>query len=151
MGNKIKLRQSKNNTLVVDSVSSQCVGRNSFATEKMHEKSIKSGIEIVGTGTIELQACDACSKTYVSNKLCMLLVQSGLDSTAIVDQGESLLYLSQSGDYGSTFDGVSHAHCGNQKICFRCQHPTQAQWKRYAHPHKKDYQVGKGDPNSKTT
>ena len=115
MGKKNKRMPSKKKILAVDSDSRQCACGNGFAVKKLHVKSIKVGIVIAGTEMVGLQICDACAKTCIGKKICMLLVQNGLDTAAVENQDESLLYPSQAREYGYVAEDVTYVHSGNQR------------------------------------
>ena len=54
MDKNTKRRQSKNNTLVIDSGSIQYFCENCFVVEKFHGKTVKADVAIAGTETIDL-------------------------------------------------------------------------------------------------
>ena len=77
---------------------------------------IQARMAIAGTATIELEVCDARANAYVLNKPFMLLIKNRLDATKSQSQDESLLYPSQTRDYGSIVDHIAHIHGVNQRI-----------------------------------
>ena len=71
------------------------------------------------TVTIELEACDAYSKTYVLNNPFIFLIKNGLDDAKFQGQEESLLNPSQARDYGSIVDDVAHPWWKPKNLCIK--------------------------------